>query len=232
MKVKPDNCLIIFIKYPEEGKVKTRLAQTLSNKFAFEFYKSCAEYTLIEASKLLKKKVDIHLFFFSLKSISEITNWIGGEFQLHEQRGENLGERMQHAFKTIFDKDYRKVIIIGTDLPDISENLIADFFSLLDKFDLVIGPSNDGGYYLLGMKKFYPQIFRNINWSTSEVLKSTLNILQKNEIKTKIIGELNDIDTESDLVTWINVNKEKNHPFMKILESRGLLKIFDERTTT
>lgn len=225
MKSERENSLIVFIKNPEFGKVKTRLSQTLGDEFAYKFYESCVNYTLSEVYKLDKKNVDVNLFFSSLAPESKIEKWNNEKFNIYKQNGIDLGERMQNAFKAIFNNGSKKAIIIGTDLPDISEKLICNSFSLFDRYDVVIGPSNDGGYYLLGMKEYYPQIFDEIKWSTNEVLKSTLDKLSKEKIKTKIIDELIDIDTKDDLETWIIENKEKDHPFFNILNSEGLIEI-------
>lgn len=231
MKSKRENSLIVFIKYPEFGKVKTRLAQNMGDEFAYKFYESCVNYTLSEINKIDSKNIEVNLFFSSLAPEKKIEKWNEEKFNIYEQNGIDLGERMQNAFRTIFNNSCKKAIIIGTDLPDISQTIIYNSFALLDRYDVVIGPSNDGGYYLLGMKEYYPQIFDEIKWSTNEVLKSTLDKLLKEKIKTKIIDELIDIDTKDDLETWIIGNKEKDHPFFKILESRGLIEIVSKKRT-
>lgn len=221
--------LIVFIKYPEIGKVKTRLAKTLGDEFAFKFYQLCSEYTVRESEKLIEQNVVVNLFYSNRIPDNMAKENTGSKFKLFEQKGMNIGEKIQNAFQIICNKSSGKTIVIGTDLPDFTAELINNCFTLLDKFDAVIGPSNDGGYYLLGLKNYFPQIFQNIPWSTNAVLKTTLQILQKNKIKTKIIDELIDIDTELDLRNWLKLKKQKGHPFLNQPELYNLLRTIDER---
>jgi rSAM/selenodomain-associated transferase 1 len=113
------------------------------------------------------------------------------------QKGFDLGARMRHAFRKAFRELYDKVVIVGSDLYDLNPTHIEDAFEALDNHDLVIGPSLDGGYYLLGMKELYSAVFENKVWGTNSVLKATLNDLKQQNIK--LLEPLNDIDTFDDL---------------------------------
>jgi len=116
-----------------------------------------------------------------------------------KQHGNSLGERMNNAFNNVFEKKYSKAIIIGTDCPALTEKVINDAFEKLNNYDVVIGPANDGGYYLLGMKKLHQQLFKNINWSTETVFDATINICNNLNLSYCLLPVLNDVDEEKDL---------------------------------
>ncbi len=118
-------------------------------------------------------------------------------YQKHQQKGEDLGIRMQNAFQDSFDTGYEKVLIVGSDLYDLTPNHINNAFEKLNTNDVVIGPAEDGGYYLLGMKKLQPNIFKNKEWGTSTVRKDTLKDLQK--VTVHLLEELNDVDVIEDI---------------------------------
>ena len=113
------------------------------------------------------------------------------------QSGEDLGERMYNAFKSGFQKGYKKIIIIGSDIYDLNSETIEEAFAELENSDYVIGPAADGGYYLLGMKSISKEIFINKEWGTNSVLKDTLNNLR--DKKVKLLQIKNDIDVYEDL---------------------------------
>ncbi len=194
--------VIIFAKFPEEGKVKTRLAKTIGYEKATTIYKELAEHSFTEVKKL--NTVSRYLFFKNESNREKISKWVGLGFSFYLQSNGNLGEKMKNAFSKVFTKGSNKTIIIGSDLPDISKSLISKAFKDLDNNDIIIGPSKDGGYYLLGMNKFYPELFDNISWSTELVLKQTIAKVRSLSLKFTLLKELNDIDTIEDIVEWQN----------------------------
>ncbi len=206
MKNLNKNAVIIFSKYPQKGKVKTRMASTLGHTFAKDFYKVCAEHTFNETLKV--KNSRSFLFYSDEKDRDKIKKWTNSKFLLHPQQGKDLGEKMLNAFKSVFKNNVKKTVIIGTDLPDISSDIIEKSFDLLDECDVVLGPATDGGYYLLGMKKIYEKLFVDLPWSTDRLLGKTLEIINYLNLRVSILPELSDIDTEIDLNNWIN--KETN----------------------
>ena len=105
---------------------------------------------------------------------------------------------MLHAFDTLFQQGYQKIIIIGTDCFELSSFILLDAFTALDEKEVVIGPSEDGGYYLLGMRQFFPFLFEEKAWSTDSVYSSTVQQLVIQNIRYEILPILNDIDTEDD----------------------------------
>jgi glycosyltransferase A (GT-A) superfamily protein (DUF2064 family) len=127
---------------------------------------------------------------------------------------------MYNAFNTVFTKGYKKVIIIGTDAPDISMNIIQNAISVLDNYSAVIGPSSDGGYYLLGFKSKLIDLFSGIEWSTNSVLDNTIEKLNNLKVKYFMLDELTDIDTLEDLQYWLKYYKgDAAHPIKIFLET-------------
>ncbi len=197
-----NDALIIFLKNPELGKVKTRLAATIGNEKALELYEQLVSHTLISVKNIM---ADIFIYFSD--NIDENIFEFENHFFRKIQTGKDLGERMSNAFEEVFDLWYDKVLIIGTDCPAINLNLLDDAFDLLNDHDVVIGPATDGGYYLLGSKKFYPELFEHINWSTSTVLDTTIHNCFQNQLAHVLLPQLSDIDDEKDLDQLVFLQK-------------------------
>jgi rSAM/selenodomain-associated transferase 1 len=187
------NLLLIFTRNPELGKAKTRLAKTVGDETALEIYKFLLERTRNISSKVNADKA----VYYSVK-IRENDIWNSEIYQKHQQFGEDLGIRMQNAFKNGFEVGYKKVMIIGSDLYDLSEKNIEKAFVELDQNDVVIGPAEDGGYYLLGMNSLQTAVFENKEWGTETVRKDTLTDLK--DKKVKLLEFKNDIDVYDDIV--------------------------------
>ena len=197
------NLLLIFTRNPELGKVKTRLAKTVGDETALEIYQFLLQKTHDIALKVNADKA----VYYSVK-IRENDIWDENIFQKHQQIGEDLGARMHHAFENGFDAGYEKIIIIGSDLYDLTPEIVNGVYHQLNTNDVVIGPAKDGGYYLLGLKTVYPEIFKNKAWGTSTVRKDTLKDLTKNTVF--LLEELNDVDVFEDI---------EHHPaFQKFLD--------------
>jgi len=214
--------LIIFTKYPEKGRVKTRLAETLGEAFASEFYKMCAGYIFNECIKLKRSGIDLLIFYAEEEDRNKIRGWVPESFELFRQEGENLGERMYNAFSHLLKFNAEKAVLIGTDIPDISSSLIEKSFEYLDDHEAVIGPSSDGGYYLIGLSKLNKDIFTGIQWSTGKVLENTLIKLKERNLSYKLLPELIDIDKESDIMKWLKTNPADDHPVKKFLNSQNI----------
>lgn len=186
------NLLLIFTRNPELGKVKTRLAKSLGNEKALEIYKFLLNRTKEVTQHLIADKA----VYYSVK-IRENDIWDAKIYQKHQQFGNDLGERMHNAFQYSFDNNYDKVMIIGSDLYDLTPEIINDAFEKLNQNDVVLGPAEDGGYYLLGMKKLDPKIFQNKDWGTSSVREATLKDLEKQNVH--LLQTLNDVDVFEDI---------------------------------
>ncbi len=168
----------------------------MGDKRALAIYKALLRHTLDVA---LKVKTDKFLFYNNF--IDENDDWPNADFQKHLQIGKDLGEKMKKAFQQAFIK-HQKVLIIGSDCPTLTSSIVNKAFEKLETFPFVVGPATDGGYYLLGMNHFYPEVFENIEWSTPQVFpKTTENI--KNLGKTcYLLPELSDIDNEQDWIKY------------------------------
>ena len=186
------NLIIVFTRNPELGKVKTRLAKTIGNQSALNIY----NYLLNHTEQTIRNTTCDKAIFYSVK-IRENDIWSSNIYNKLQQKGKDLGSRMSNAFKYAFENNYEKVIIIGSDLFDLKPKHISTALNMLDKNDVVIGPAQDGGYYLLGMKKIHSNVFENKNWGTETVLKDTLKDLKHLDVFH--LKELNDIDTFEDI---------------------------------
>lgn len=190
-----NKALIIFIKNPAEGKVKTRLAATLGDKAALHIYKKLLSYTNKIAAKV---QADKYIFYSSHIDVND--EWNEEVFNKEIQSGYQLGERMCNAFKSVFTKGCSRVAIIGSDCPDLTPALIEQAFNELDRSDIVIGPATDGGYYLLAGKKLYPSLFENITWSSGHVLTQTIAVCNNLNKSFHLLPVLSDVDRAEDII--------------------------------
>lgn len=188
--------LLIFTRNPVLGKCKTRLAKTIGDKATLEIYLHLLHHTAKTTSPLIG--VDKRVYFS--ERIGSLDIWNPDVFSHHVQYGSDLGIRMEQAFLETFALGYEKVVIIGSDLPDLSSSDIYEAFAGLNKHEVVLGPASDGGYYLLGLKKIIPSVFENKDWGTNTVLDATLKNL--NKLSTFLLQEKNDIDRYEDLIKY------------------------------
>ncbi|MGB2692921.1 MAG: TIGR04282 family arsenosugar biosynthesis glycosyltransferase [Thermodesulfobacteriota bacterium] len=192
------NTLIIFLKYPESGKVKTRLAKDIGNNEAARIY-SLMALNIIE-SVVAPECYNTIIFYDPPEKEQEIKNWVGKkEIQYAPQAGNTLGDRISNAFKAVFSSGIEKAVIIGTDCLDVSSDIINVAIHLLDETEVVLGPAEDGGYYLLGLNKYEPQVFQDIDWSTEHVLEQTVLKIVENKLTYHKLKTLKDIDTVEDI---------------------------------
>lgn len=196
--------LAIFCKTPEKGFVKTRLAASVGDQKALEIYLDLLNITDEET-----RSFSSSLYLFVTSSIEDSVEKMQSILQQQDlftdpktkfviQQGEDLGQKMSAAFKKLF-KNHQSVVLIGCDLPDLTSALISKAFDALQSNDVVIGPSCDGGYYLIGLNKETPDLFKEISWSTEKVLNQTLEKAERLSIKVQLLDQLRDIDTLEDL---------------------------------
>ena len=190
-----DRALIIFIKNPETGKVKTRLAKDIGNENALTIYKHLLAHTRKIAIEVKSKR-----FLFYADKIPLRDDWPETDFKKFVQQGDDLGLRMLNAFEKAF-LNSQKVIIIGSDCMELTPDIIEKAFLELNNHDFVIGPAKDGGYYLLGMKVTEHRLFQNKNWSTQTIAADTLKDISDLNKTCYILPQLSDIDTIEDLTT-------------------------------
>lgn len=195
--------LLIFTRNPELGKVKTRLAKDVGNVAALKIYEFLLNHT-----KNVTEKLEVAKQVWYSENVWKNDIWENATYEKYEQYGNDLGVRMQNAFEDGFQAGYERIIIIGSDLFDISELDIKQAFQKLKSKDAVIGPAEDGGYYLLGLTHMIPQLFQEKSWGTNSVLKATLEDLKSYNFET--LETRNDIDYLSDIE-----NLEVFQPYLK-----------------
>lgn len=201
-----ENAIIIFVKNPVPGKVKTRLAAAIGNNRALQVYLELTAHTLKAVENVLADK-----YIYFSEEIDDSIAYNALAFRKAVQSGIDLGEKMKNAFSDVLNSVHQKVIVIGTDCPGISPEILQRAFNQLTNTDIVIGPASDGGYYLLGMKALHPQLFDNIEWSTSAVLQATIDRCIQTNLRYQLLEELSDIDEEKDLVHFNNLLKRDSN---------------------
>jgi len=192
--------IIIFARNPESGKVKSRIAKILGDEKALEIYKKLLD-SIYSKTRNLKVKKFLFLSEFTDKSLFDPC------YKQLVQNGKDLGEKMHNAMYSVFKYGFEKVILAGTDVPGLNEEIINEAFEKLSFFDVVIGPSADGGYYLIGMKESDFSLFENIDWGNELVLSKSIERIKYRNKSCYILKELNDIDTLEDLKYFDYKNK-------------------------
>lgn len=190
--------LIVFAKLPRAGEVKTRLGQRLGMERAAELYRQFAEHVFTVADQLAATGVRVFLFHAPGADLQEYRRWVRRPFTYVPQEGSNLGDRMRRAFDFVFASGLRQAAVIGTDVPELQGSAVLHAFDLLAMHDLVVGPSSDGGYYLLGMNAPTKNVFENIAWSSASVLRQTLERAHRQNLSCAVLDPLADIDTVED----------------------------------
>ncbi|MFC2038189.1 TIGR04282 family arsenosugar biosynthesis glycosyltransferase [Chloroflexota bacterium] len=210
--------LVVFIRFPHTGKVKSRLARTLGPEKAARLYLLCAQQTVSELDKAADG-VRKYLSISDKNDEDRIRDWTGSGFKLISQSEGDIGQRLENCFDDLLKESPGKVIITASDVPDLSAEMMNEAVSALDNNDIVIGPCNDGGYYLIGMKRPHAELFRGIPWSTESVLDETIAIASSLGLSVSRLASLRDIDTEDDLKEWVRASAGTSSPLMEYAES-------------
>lgn len=184
--------VIVFVKNIKLGRVKTRLAKTIGNQGAFEVYSDLVKVTEMATKDL---SVDKRIYF----SDAAVDSIWKKDYKTVQQ-GIDLGERMKNAFKKGFEDGYERIVLIGSDLPDITAKHISKGLEALKQNEVSFGPAEDGGYYLIGLSKMHNFVFDNKPWSETHLLEETLSELKENDVTFTTLVTLNDIDTYDDLI--------------------------------
>ena len=193
------NALVIMAKAPLPGEVKTRLVPPLSPEEAAELSR-CLLLDLVEGLKSFQR-ADLFIAFTPVEHAAFFSETARGHFVCIPQRGRDLGERMKHIFEDLFSKGYRNIVVIGSDVPVFPPRFLQDAFAALENSDcrFTLGPSRDGGYYLIGMNRYVPDVFQGIPWSSSRVLSATVQQLSALGLAPYFIPTWCDVDTVEDL---------------------------------
>ena len=209
--------VIIFMRAPLQGKVKTRLAKTIGDAKAAEFYRLCAQNTIAEIGQL-HSTVDKYIFLAESTTGYRVDNLVDSGFKVAVQEGQSLGQRLFNAFKRVFENGAKRVVIVASDVPDLSAIIIKEAIRGLDDSDVVIGPCYDGGYYLIGIKELHQELFQGISWGTEQVCQQTLVAADERGLAVRQLPMLIDIDTEEDLRWWSEVNGSKKPAIMDFIK--------------
>ena len=188
------NLLIIFTKNPKLGKVKTRLAKTIGSENALGVYKKLLTHT-----SLVSKEIKTTKWVYYSNEIGDNSYFETTIFTKFIQSGKDLGERMKNAFEHGFNEGYKNIILIGSDCYELNSTHLNEGFEALNKNNFVFGPAKDGGYYLVGMNTFFPNIFENKTWSTETVLEEAILDIKNSNQSFDTIETLSDVDYEEDL---------------------------------
>ncbi|MFC2169258.1 TIGR04283 family arsenosugar biosynthesis glycosyltransferase [Acidobacteriota bacterium] len=194
--------LIFFTRYPEPGKVKTRLISALGNEGAASLHHKMTIRTLKEAKFLFVDDLYNLEIRYDGATPSIMKQWLGTKLNFVFQGSGDLGQRMARSFEDAFKAKKDRVVLIGTDLPQITAYHIESAFDALKIYDMVIGPSEDGGYYLIGLKKMIPELFCSMDWGTNIVFKTTLDRAREKGLTVRQLGVLADVDIPEDLPIW------------------------------
>lgn len=184
--------VLVFTRNPELGKVKTRLAETIGKQNALEVYVYLLAHTKNCISQVNATK---RVLYSEVITIHDV--WDNSLFEKEIQQGIDLGARMKNAFEKGFNDGFNKIVIVGSDLLTLESKDIEDAFNLLDMNEVVLGPAEDGGYYLLGLKTIPNGIFENKHWGTNTVFEDTLSNLTNHQVA--FLSMKNDVDTIDDI---------------------------------
>jgi uncharacterized protein len=195
------NAVGVMARFPVEGRTKTRLAADLGQSKALDIYGKCAGAVFHEVGAL-RDNVAKYVFFTGLASAAKAAAWTGPGFTVKPQVGRDLGQRLQNAFDFLFSAGADKAILLASDTPDISSLIITKALDALKSRDVVLGPSHDGGYYLIGMRTLHHELFIGIRWGSSEVLAHTVDRINSLGLTLHLLPELIDIDNAADYELW------------------------------
>jgi len=199
-KISDKKCILFFVRAPEMGKVKTRLANVIGHDAALSLYMS---FVADELDMLRGLFFDVIICFYPHAARKQLENWLNDQFYFMAQSGKDLGQRMENAFEEAFSRGYYQALLIGSDLPDLSSSIILDAFDHLARHDAIIGPCEDGGYYLIGFRRdtYSGKAFMGIPWGTARVFDQTLLRFHEKNLNFYKLPGWRDIDDYEDLVS-------------------------------
>ena len=204
--------LIIFTRYPEPGKTKTRLIPSLGPDGAAELQRRMTEHILARVKELQRNRAFSVEVRYEGGSGGLMREWLGPKIRLRTQGGGDLGDRMARAFREAFQTRLDRVVLVGTDIPNITARILLKAFESLRYADVVLGPASDGGYYLIGLKRASPHLFVDVPWGTEKVLERTRQIAHGLGLSTAHLETLDDVDRPEDLHLWEEATKRIPEP--------------------
>ncbi len=219
----PETCICCFMKYPDPGRVKTRLAADTGDAVACEIYTCLVQDVLHVLSAL---DAESHLYCHPTEKADLLAGLYGTDRRCLGQEGADLGARMRKALEDSLAAGYGNAVVIGSDIPGLSSGIIREACEVLTENDCVIGPARDGGYYLIGFRKngFIPAVFDGIAWGTPSVLSETIALLEQAQAVFHILPMLEDIDTIDDLCRYVQRNQNADTHTMRYLREHDVSK--------
>ena len=203
----PQERLIVFTRYPEAGQVKTRLIPALGGLGAATVHRQMTEHTLLQVRKLRTVNGISISVYFDGNQQQQMQDWLGSDLVYQAQPNGDLGFRMVRSISDACQDGIERVAIVGTDCPGLNAELMKKAFHQLLTHDLVLGPAIDGGYYLIGLGYFIPELFFDISWGTDRVLSETVEIANKLNLSVAYLPALADVDRPEDLPVWEQIKK-------------------------
>jgi rSAM/selenodomain-associated transferase 1 len=199
-------CILLFVKSPAGGTVKSRLSRAIDEETAVTLYRN---FVLDLLDTLKTGGYALRICFYPPDAGAAVSHWLGKDYVYMPQRGKDLGERMMNAFTDAFSEGFSRALLIGSDLPDLTNAVIQEAFASGGN-DAVIGPAFDGGYYLIGFKNttFLPEIFEGISWGTANVYERTMEIFQRHNYKVHVLPGWRDVDRPEDLRALVERNMD------------------------
>jgi rSAM/selenodomain-associated transferase 1 len=186
----------VFVKLPTAGRVKTRLQPELSPALAARLCRAMVDDLFRAVDR--PGRWDLFAFFSPPDQERAFREWLPGSVRLVPQSGADLGERLTNAFEWSHAQGHSRTIIVGTDMPTLGSDVLSDAFEALERAEVVLGPSTDGGYYLVGLNEPRPELFEDVGWSTPEVLEQTVARIDGTGATCHLLPERTDIDTWQD----------------------------------
>ncbi len=194
--------VIVFSRFPVPGQTKTRLIPALGPEGAANLQRRMTEHTLYRVRRVETEQGCSVEVRYDGADRRTVRDWLGDHFILRHQGGGDLGQRMARAVRDAFQAGMRRVIVVGTDCPGLTTGYMKEALSSLEGHIAVLGPANDGGYYLIGLNRYIPELFEGVDWGTAQVLEQTLARAARLGIESKLLALLDDIDRPEDLAIW------------------------------
>ncbi len=203
-----DQVVILFIKAPLPGGVKSRLAAVLGPDVAADLYR---RLILDSVDTLAATGYSVRIHYSPPEAAGLVAELLGRERQLLAQSGADLGNKMENAFYDAFSAGYERAILVGSDIPELTGTIINEAFDALEGHDAVLGPAADGGYYLIGFRRetMRSDAFHGVVWSTSAVFGETMKIMRAKALQVHVLPQLNDLDSAADLEAFWERNKNE-----------------------
>jgi rSAM/selenodomain-associated transferase 2/rSAM/selenodomain-associated transferase 1 len=225
--------IVIFTRYPEPGQAKTRLIPALGAVGAADLHRQMTEYTLVQVKQLQQSRSTVRgeIHFSGPQGFVEMQAWLDEDWLYHPQGRGDLGDRLIYALTSSLQANIDSVLVIGTDCPELTAELMAEALDRLQTHDLVLGPATDGGYYLIGLRSPIPELFTGIPWGTDTVLRRTVAIAQALNLSITYLPTLDDVDRPEDLPVWERIHGVRDPAKPKISKLSVIIPVLNEAKT-